>query len=195
MASFMRYLKLHPGKTRYSAGGELSMPHLIAAKLLKTMNAVSRHITFADLHEGAVELHDGNLDWMVVNPGMYQDAKNKFRVLAVIGDSKESTQVYDNARHTADFGIKLGLDGLSSKPWDWWVVKSGTPEVAVQRLRTAMAKALDRPAVKARLAALGYLPTRLGPPQFQSTCERVAADLRGAMDAIEWESAETAKLH
>jgi tripartite-type tricarboxylate transporter receptor subunit TctC len=194
MASFVKYLKLHPGSTRYSAGGELSMPHLVTAKLLKTLNVVSRHITFADLHDGVVELHDGNLDWLIVNPGMYQDAKDNFRMLAVIGDSLESTKVYDDAKRTADFGIKLGLDGLSSKPWDWWVVKKGTPDAVVEKLRMAMAKALAKPAIQAQLAALGYLPTRLEPAQFQSTCERVATDLRGAMGAIEWEKAEAGKL-
>jgi tripartite-type tricarboxylate transporter receptor subunit TctC len=194
MASFVKYLKLHPGATRYSAGGELSMPHLVAAKLLKNLNVVSRHITFADLQEGVVELHDGNLDWLIVNPGMYQDAKDKFRVLAVIGDAQESTKVYDDAKRTADLGIPLGLDGLASKPWDWWLVKKGTPDAIVEKLRSAMAKALAQPAVQAQLTALGYLPTRLGPQQFQATCEHVTADLRNAMGAIEWEKAEAAKL-
>ena len=103
MASFARHLRSQPGGTRYSAGSELSMPHLAAASLLRTMHAPSRHMAFADLHEGTVELRDGNLDWMVVNPAMYPDAKGNFRVLAVIGDSQESTKVYDNAHHTADF--------------------------------------------------------------------------------------------
>jgi len=111
-------------------------------------------------------------------------------VLAVIGDAQESTRVYDNAKRTADFGIQLGLDGLAAKPWDWWVVKQGTPDAVVQKLRGAMAKALANPAVQTQLAALGYLPTNLGPAQFQSTCERVAKDLRDAMVAIEWEKAQ-----
>ena len=190
MASFIKYLKQHPGGTRYSAGGELSMPHLVTAKLLKTLNLVSRHITFTDLQEGVVELHDGNLDWLILNPGMYLGARDNYRVLAVIGDAQESTRVYDNAKRTADFGIQLGLDGLAAKPWDWWVVKQGTPDAVVQKLRGAMAKALANPAVQTQLAALGYLPTNLGPAQFQSTCERVAKDLRDAMVAIEWEKAQ-----
>ena len=194
MNSFVKYLKLHPGGTRYSAGGELSMPHLVTAKLLKTLDIVSRHITFTDLQEGIVELRDGNLDWLIVNPGMYQGAKDNFRVLAVIGDSQESTKVYDDAKRTTDFGIQLGLDGLASKPWDWWVVKRGTPDAIVEKLRSAMARALAKPAVQEQLAAQGYLPTKLGPTQFQSICERVSQDLRGAIGAIEWEKAEAAKL-
>ena len=194
MNSFLKYLKQHPGGTRYSAGGELSMPHLVAAKLLKTLNIVSRHITFADLHEGVVELRDGNLDWLVINPGMYQSAKDNFRVLAVIGDSQESTKVYDGAKRTADFGIQLGLDGLASKPWDWWVVKQGTPNAIVEKLRTAMAKSLAKPAIREQLEGQGYMLTKLGPTQFQSICERVTQDLRGAIGAIEWEKTEASKL-
>jgi tripartite-type tricarboxylate transporter receptor subunit TctC len=189
MASFLKYLKQHPNDTRYTAGADLSMPHLVTAKLLQTANLVSRHMTFTDLHEGVAELRDGNLDWLIVNPGMYLDAKDTITVLAVMSDSPQSTEVYNNAKLTADFGIKLGLDGLSSKPWDWWVVKRGTPKPAVQKLRNAMAKALAKPEIQTQLVAQGYIPTRLGPDQFYPTCERVKKDLANVMGAIDWEKA------
>ena len=192
--SFIRFLKENPGKTRYSAGGELSMPHLVSAKLLRTVGAVSRHITFADLHEGAVELRDGTLDWMIVNPGMFQDAKGSITVLGVISDSHEPVALYGDAKPTVDFGITIGLAGLASKPWDWWLVKKGTPDAIVEKLRAAMAKALARPEIEAQLSSLGYLPTRLKPEQFQRHCEQISTDLRGAMGAIDWEKAEIKKL-
>ncbi len=193
-ASFIKFLKENPGRTRYTGAAELSMPHLAAAKMLQNSNAVSHHITYADLYGGMADLRDGSLDWMVINPGLYQEGKSRIRVLAVLSDLPESGKIYGGAKRAADFGIDIGLSGLAPKPWDWWLVKKGTPNDVVEKLRAAMAKALAKPELKAELSQLGYLPTGFGPDQFQGICERITADLKGAMAAIEWEKAEVKKL-
>ena len=192
--SFVKFLKENPGRTRYTGAAELSLPHLVAAKMLQTLNAVSRHVTYADLYDGLSDFRDGSLDWMVINPGMYKDEKKHMRVLAVLSDQPDSGQVYGGAKRASDFGVDIGMNGLAPKPWDWWLVKKGTPDGIVQKLRSAMAKALARPDINSQLTTLGYLPTGLGPDQFQSSCDRISNDLKAAMGSIEWEKTEMKKL-
>jgi tripartite-type tricarboxylate transporter receptor subunit TctC len=193
-SSFVRFLKENSGRTRYTGGAELSLPHLVAARMLQNMNAVSRHVTYADLYGGMADLRDGSLDWIVINPGMYRDDTKHLRVLAVLSELPDSGKVYGGARRVTDFGVEIGLSGLAPQPWDWWLVRTGTPDAVVGKLRTAMKNALARPDVKARLAKTGYLQSGFGPDQFLDICERISADLKGAMGAIEWEKAEVRKL-
>lgn len=193
--SFMAFLKANPGETRYTAAGELSLPHLAAARMLQVNDAVSRPIPYNDLADGFNDLRSGILDWMIINPGMYAGNPDKMRVLAVLSDLDGSGDLYGGAMRTVDFGVDIGLKGMSPAPWDWWVVQKGVPDAAVETLRSAMAKALADPEVKAKLANLGYLPTGFTPDQYSDICTQITNDLKSATSAISWEKEQIAKLN
>ena len=192
--SFVAYVKAHPGETKYTAAGELSLPHLAAARMLQVNDLVSRPIPYNDLADGLNDLRSGILDWMIINPGMFAGNKDDMRVLAVMSDLEGSGSLYGGAKRAVDFGVDIGLAGMAPSPWDWWVVKNGAPDEAVQTLRKAMADALANPDVKAKLDHLGYLPTGFTPDQYGDICSKITSDLKSAMGAIDWEKEQIAKL-
>lgn len=193
--SFIKYLKAHPGQTRYTASAQLSLPHMVMAKVLETVGAVARNVPYNDLADGTKDLRGGLLDWMVINPGIYRANKKEFRVLAVLSGLKEVSQIYDGAKRAKDFGVDIGLHNLAPMGWDWWLVKKGTPEPVVAKLRSAMGKALADPAVHKEILKIGFVPTSYTPSQYSKVCTSVRDQLKSAMDAITWETNELKKYH
>lgn len=193
--SFIKYLKAHPGKTRYTASAQLSLPHMVMAKVLKTVGAVARNVPYNDLADGTKDLRSGLLDWMVVNPGIYRANKKEFRVLAVLSGLKEVSKIYDGAKRAQDYGVDIGLHSLAPMGWDWWLVKKGTPAPVVAKLRAAMGKALAEPAVHNKILQIGFVPTSYKPDQYSKVCTSVRQQLQAAMGAITWETNELKKYH
>lgn len=193
--SFIKYLKAHPGQTRYTASAQLSLPHMVMAKVLKTVGAVARNVPYNDLADGTKDLRSGLLDWMVINPGIYRANKKEFRVLAVLSGLKEVSQIYDGAKRAKDFGVNIGLHSLAPMGWDWWLVKKGTPAPVVAKLRQAMGKALADPAVHKEILKIGFVPTSYKPAQYAKVCASVRQQLKSAMGAITWENNELKKYH
>lgn len=192
--SLIEYLKAHPGETRYSGGADLALPHMVAAKVLQTFGAVSRPVPYGDLADGLKDLRGGLLDWMVTNPGMYRANKDHMRVEMVLSELDDVQQIYEGARRAEDYGVDIGISGLAPMGWNWWLVKPGTPEDRVARLREAMGTALADPEVRERILQIGFVPTDHGPEEYLEVCTSVRDQLKSAMDAITWEKEALAKL-
>jgi tripartite-type tricarboxylate transporter receptor subunit TctC len=192
--SFIKYLKAHPGKTRYTGGADLALPHMVAAKVLQHYDAVARPVPYGDLADGTKDLRGGVLDWMVINPGIYRSNKEHLRVIAVLSELPEVVKIYDGAKRVQDYGMDLGLTGLAPMGWNWWLVKQGTPDAVVEKLRDAMGKALAKPEVRDKILQIGFVPTGYTPDQYDQVASSVEAQLKQAMDAITWERAALAKL-
>jgi tripartite-type tricarboxylate transporter receptor subunit TctC len=192
--SFIEYLKAHPGETRFTASEELTLPHLVTSKMLQSQGAVARNVPYVGLAPGMKDLRGGLLDWMVINPGVYRSNKGHIKVLAVFSELPEVIEIYEGAPKIADFGIDVGLTGLAPMGWNWWVVKDGTPEEAVTKLRDAMAKALANPAVHEKILDIGFVPTGYSAEQYDEVAGQIDSELRSAMASVEWLREELKKL-
>lgn len=192
--SFIQYLQDNPGETRYSGAAQLALPHVVMARVLQQNDAVARHVPYQDLADGLTDMRGGILDWMVANPGMYRANKDNMRVLAVLSELPEVVEIYDGAQRVEDYGVDLGMSGLAPMGWNWWLVKQGTPEDVVARLREAMGAALARPDVRERIIDIGFVPTEMAPEEYAETCASVEEQLRGAMDAVTWEEEQVQAL-
>jgi tripartite-type tricarboxylate transporter receptor subunit TctC len=193
--SFIEYLKAHPGETRFTASEELTLPHMVASKMLQSQGAVARNVPYVGLAPGMKDLRGGLLDWMLINPGVFRSNRDHIKVLAVFSELPEVIEIYDGAPQIADFGIDIGLTGLAPVGWNWWVVKDGTPEEAVGRLRDAMAKALADPAVREKILEIGFVPTGYTADQYADVAQQIDRELRSAMESVEWLRAELRKLN
>jgi len=192
--SFIEYLQEHPGETRYTGGADLALPHMVAAKVLQTYDAVARNVPYNDLADGTTDLRSGVLDWMIVNPGVYRSNKEHLRITAVLSELEEVVEIYEGAPRVHDYGMDLGLTGLAPMGWNWWLVKEGTPEERVERLREAMGKALAKDSVRERILEIGFVPTGYTPDEYDEVAGSVESQLRQAMDAITWERDALAEL-
>ena len=185
--SFIAYLQAHPGETRYTGGADLALPHMVAAKVLQHYDAVSRPVPYGDLADGTKDLRGGVLDWMVVNPGIFRSNKDHLRVIAVLSELPEVVEIYEGAQRVEDYGMELGLTGLAPMGWNWWLVKAGTPDDVVARLRDAMGKALEKPEVREKILQIGFVPTGYTPEEYMEVAQSIHDQLQSATDAITWE--------
>lgn len=181
------YAKAHPGQLRYSPGVVGGLPHMVAAKVLQTSDAIAQVVPYPEIDNAVKDLRGGVLDFIVINPGVYKTNKNDVKIVAVLSELQGASKTYDGAPLVKDFGIELGMKGLAPMGWDWWLVRKDTPADIVAKLRDAMGKALARPEVKNKLLGMGYVPTDFSPDQYDAIVGPVAADLQSGIDAIAWE--------
>lgn len=184
--SFIKYLKANPGKTAYNGNG-LSLPHMVAAKVLQSHELVSRPVPYDDIELGMKDLRSGVLDWLVVNPGVYNANKDNLKILVTLSELDSVQKTYDGADKALDFGIDLGISGLAPMGWNWWLVKKGTPQDRVDALRKAMAETIEDPAVQAQIEATGFVLTKYSPDQYGEVCNSAREQLESAKNAITWE--------
>ena len=185
--SLMAYAKAHPAELRYSPGTTGSLPHMVAAKVMQVSDAVAQVVPYPEIDNAVKDLRGGIMDFIVINPGVYQTNKEAIKILAVLSDLKDSSKTYDGAPLVQDFGVKLGMTGLAPMGWDWWLVRKDTPDDVLAKLRDAMGKALAKPQVHDKLLSMGYVPLGYGPEKYDEIVGPVAADLKSGIDAIAYE--------
>ncbi|MEM7026505.1 MAG: tripartite tricarboxylate transporter substrate-binding protein, partial [Pseudomonadota bacterium] len=183
--SFVAYLQANPGETRFTASEELTLPHMVASKMLESQGAVARNVPYVGLAPGMKDLRGGLLDWMLVNPGVYKSNKDHIKILAVFSELDEVIDIYDGAPRIADYGIDIGLTGLAPMGWNWWVVKGDTPDEAVNALRDAMAKSLENPDVRQKILDIGFVPTGYSADEYDQVAGQIDTELRSAMDSVQ----------
>jgi tripartite-type tricarboxylate transporter receptor subunit TctC len=194
LTSLIEYAKANPGELKYSAGGDISLPHMSAASLLKSTGAVTRYVPYNDSNEGIKDMLGGELDFNVMNSGGYDTYIDEVRILAVLSDLPQPG--FPGQPLVKDFGYSIGLDGLAATGWTWWVVHKDTPDTTVEVLRSALKKTLDDPAIQEKLSAMGYLPMPTdiySPENYIKECTLMSTQLKAALEAIQWEKDEIKK--
>lgn len=193
--SFIQYMKDHPGETRFSASEELTLPFMINARMMQSQGVVARNVPYVGMAPAIKDLRGGLLDWALVNPGVYRANKDHIRLLAVYTDRDEVVEIYDGAPKLESFDIDTGVTGLSQVGWDWWLVQDGTPDEAVEKLRDAMARSLENPEVRAKIAEMGFVPIDEPADRYYEIAAQVEADLKSAIESVTWLREEIAKLN
>jgi len=196
LTSLIEFAKANPGELSYSAGPDISLPHMSSASLLKNSGAVTRHVPYNDSNVGIKDLLAGELDFNIMNSGGYNSYKDEVRILAVLSDLPQPA--FADQPLVKDFGYSIGLDGLAATGWTWWVVRKDTPDDICDILRSALKKTLDDPAVQTKLADMGYLvmPTdTYNPENYAEQCALMTKQLESAVAAIEWEKTEIKKYN
>ncbi|PRX04660.1 tripartite tricarboxylate transporter substrate binding protein [Martelella mediterranea] len=191
--ALIAYAQENPGDLRYSPGVTGGLPHMVAAKALQTSDAVAQVVPYPEIDNAVKDLRGGILDFIVINPGVYAANKDSVRPLAVLSELEGASATYDGAPRVQDFGIELGMTGLSPMGWNWWLVRSETPDDVTQKLRDAMGAALARDDVQKKLMGMGYVPLGYSPDQYDEIVGPVADELQSGIDAIAWEKAELKK--
>jgi len=185
--SLVAYAKAHPGQMRYSPGTANALPHMVAAKVMQTSDAVAQIVPYPEIDVAVKDLRGGILDFIVINPGVYTTNKDDVKIIAVLSELKGASDTYGGAPRVQDLGIKLGMTGLAPMGWNWWLVRKETPAPVVAKLRDAMGKALARKDVQDKLLTMGYVPLGYKPDEYDKIVGPVAADLQSGIDAIAWE--------
>lgn len=156
------YAKAHPGKLNFGSAGNGSSPHLgIELFKLATQTDIV-HVPFKSGAEAVNAVMGGQVQIVIdAIPVIQPQAKTgRLKMLAIAANHRNAA-VPDLPTST-----EQGLPDFQIGSWNAIVAPAGTSQAQVEILNQALARALKRPAVVARLAELGIEPMTTGVPAY-----------------------------
>ena len=159
--TFLDFVKANPGKLSFGSPGNGSSPHLAAEMMKAQSQTFAVHVPYRGAAPAMQDLLAGQIDFMF-DPGigLQHVRSGKLKMLAV-GSPKRSPLFPDVP--TLD---ELGLKGFDADSWFGFYAPAGTPVDVVQRLNREINAALNSPAVKDRIQALGGIPAPMSAADF-----------------------------
>lgn len=161
--SFVDYAKRNPGKLSYASSGNGTLNHLVSEAFKMHSGVFLVHIPYRGTGQAMADLVAGQVDMMfdatvTVIP---QAQGGRIRPLAIAG-RKRSSRLPEVP--TLE---EMGLKEFDGSLWLGIFAPAGTPSEIVTTLNTALNASLATPALRDRLAALGFeaspgLPVSLG---------------------------------
>jgi tripartite-type tricarboxylate transporter receptor subunit TctC len=155
--------RAQPGKLNFASGGNGTIPHL--AGILLQEQTGTRWVHFPYRGDAAIlpDLLAGRMNvTMIVLPiAMTHIRSGALRPLAVTSATR-SSQLPD-----VSTAVEAGAPGFVYGAWQGMFVTGGTPAATVAQLHTDIARAMESPLIRERLASLGAEPFVNRPEVFQ----------------------------
>jgi tripartite-type tricarboxylate transporter receptor subunit TctC len=161
LASLMKAAKDNPGKLNYGTPGNGTLHHIATVLLMNTTGTQMEHIAYKGVGDSMVAVQAGQVDVILaaLPTVMGQIAGGKIKVLAT-GSEKRSAAM-PNVPTFIESGIPFTVSN-----WFGLAAPKGTPQESVNLLQKEVAQALQLPAVKDRLKAMGAEPLGSTPEEF-----------------------------
>ena len=164
VAEFIALVKAQPGKLNYASPGVGTSPQLSMEMFKLNAGVDITHVSYKGAGPAVADLMGGHVQAMFATlPSVLGGIRGgKLRVLAVT-----STQ---RAPDLADVPTldESGMKGFEVVSWQGLCTPKGSPQIAVERLRAALAKILARPATGKLLADQGIQRERRTVDQFSA---------------------------
>ncbi len=147
-------IRANPGKYSYASPGTGTPPQLVGALFQHSLNLDLVHVPFGG-GGPAVEATVGGhtpISFGALAPAVSLIKDGKLRALAVTGKSRAPTLPDVPTMAEAGFPEVVG------STWTAVVVPAGTPKDIIAKLHDMIVKGLAEPDVKAKLAAIAYVP-------------------------------------
>lgn len=151
VADVVAAAKATAGGLAYGTAGVGSTHHLIGELLARQAGAPLLHVPFRGDAASVTALLGGEIPLIVAPPTavLGQLKAGKLRALAVTSPQRWS------GLPDVPTVAEQGVAGFDVRSWAGWMLPAGTPRPIVQRLHAETQKALQVPAVKARLEEMG----------------------------------------
>lgn len=162
LQEFLQYARAHPGKLSFGSPGNGS-PAQLAGELLKQKAGLqATHVPYKGTGPALTDLVAGHIDFMIDNmPALLPQVKaGTIRALAVPSDQRASA-----APDIPTFA-QAGQPGFVVMAWKGLMAPAGTPPAVVDRLHSAVVKALQDPQLRTRFQELGAEPLGNSPAEF-----------------------------
>ena len=151
------YARANPGKVTYGAGAIISQ--VVGEQLLRAAKIDMLYTNYKGGGQALQGLLAGDIQFSIMDIATVSPAlkDGRLRGLAVSGDKREPT--LPNVPTIRE----VGYPEMEYK--DWWAVyaPAGTPRAVVDRLNAEIAKAMQDPQLRARLADLSFQPNHSSP--------------------------------
>ena len=157
---FIAYAKANPGKISMASAGNGTGPHL-AGELFKMMAGIDMpHIPYRGEGPATTDLLGGQVQVLFGTSAAIEHIKaGRLRALAVTTAARSSA--LPEIPPLSDF-----LPGYEVKFWDGIGAPKNTPPEVIDKLNKEINAALADPAMKARIASLGYSVFASSPADF-----------------------------
>lgn len=151
IADLVAAAKTTAGGLAYGTAGVGSTHHLIGELLARQAGAPLLHVPFRGDSASITALLGGEIPFIVAPPTavLGQLKAGKLRAIAVTGPQRWP------GMPEVPTVAEQGVAGFDVRSWAGWMLPAGTPTAIVQRLHDETQKALQLPAVKARLEEMG----------------------------------------
>jgi tripartite-type tricarboxylate transporter receptor subunit TctC len=172
--------KAKPGTITYASSGIASASQLNAERFRLSAGFQAVHVPFRGAQEGLTEVMTRRVDFFFIpaTAAMSLIQGGKLKALAV-GTSTRAA-VLPNVPTTVE-------SGYLRSDYNFWMgifVPGKTPSDIIDRIHHETVKALEQPAIKAKLSELGAEPMVMSPVEFGAYIKREIADneaiIRGA---------------
>ncbi len=169
-------LRADPSQARYGSVGVGSRTQLAMAALLRRAGIQGEHVPYRGGADQMAGLLRGDVPMgftsVALAAPLVRDGKVKALAVSTLGRSA----AYPDLPTVAE----QGFGGFAMGDWLGLLAPAGTPAPAIARLAEAAADAVNQPALRPRLAALGLQPAADGPAAFA----RFLAEERAQMEAL-----------
>ena len=150
-----------PGGVSYASNGNGTSQHLSSEMLATTMGLKLNHVPFKGSAPAVTAMLGGQVDFaFVVAPdGLAHVKAGKLRAIGVTG-AKRAAPLPD-----VPTLAEAGVPGYEATAWFGYLAPAGTPREIIDRLNAEIAKALESPDVRERLAPGGLSELPGGTPE------------------------------
>jgi len=171
--------KAKPGALNYTSAGIGSASHANAEKFRAAAGIQAVHVPVKGAPEMVQETMAGRVHFSF--PGIVStvSAVNEGRILALAVSSPRRSQAFPDVPTIAEAGLPAGEFNF----WIGMLAPSQTPRAVIQRLHDEIARVLQLPEVRDRLAKLGAEPMPMSPEQFDQLMRDDLATLGPLMRA------------
>ena len=167
VAELVAYAKAHPGKLNFATNSSGGASHLAAEQFKKLAGIDIVHVPYKGSAPALTDLIGGQVQLMFEQgPSVTSFLKSgQLRALAVTSPQRSPL-----APEVPTF-TELGMPFTYSN-WQGIWAPGGMPEETAARLSAALRRALQQPAVRARLTELGTEPSSVTGSEFRSFVEQ-----------------------
>jgi tripartite-type tricarboxylate transporter receptor subunit TctC len=162
LAELIAFAKQKPGELTYASAGIGTSPHM-GMELFKSMAGIDlQHVPFRGTGPAVTEMLSGRVPTGLSNTltALPHIEAGTLRALAVTGAKR--AQALPQVPAIAEAGVP----GYDAMQWYGLLAPAGTPPAIVTRLQADIARALNLPDVKEKLAADGAEAVGSSPEQF-----------------------------
>jgi tripartite-type tricarboxylate transporter receptor subunit TctC len=164
LAEFVAYAKSNPDKVNLASPGIGTLPHLLGALLQLVSNIKLTHVPYRGAGPAITDLLAGQVQVMFNNPSVVAEhlESGKLRALGVSSDTR-----FAMLPSVPTF-VEQGYSRLSVSEWLGLLAPAGTPEAIVQKLNSAVNRAMQMPDTRESLRKLSVEPKAVTPQEFKT---------------------------
>lgn len=162
LAEFIALAKAKPDSINYSSTGAGAAQHLAMEFFMEASGTRLTHVPYKAMGPALADVLAGHV------PAMFSGMSN---VISLVRDGKlralgASTAKRSSAMPEVPTIAEAGVPGYHYAAWNGVVAPAGTPPEVIRKLHAEFAKAIASPAVRTRLATLGFELSGDGPAEF-----------------------------